>query len=34
MLEKSKSNMVSGKSVPATDDPGPTALPAAVTTGL
>ena len=33
MLEKSKSNMVSRKSVPATDAPGPTASPAAVTTG-
>ena len=33
MLEKSKSNMVTGKSVPAADAPGPTASPAAVTTG-
>ena len=33
MLEKSKSNLVTGKSVPAADAPGPTASPAAVTTG-
>ena len=33
MLEKSKLNMVNGKSVPAADARGPTASAAAITTG-